>query len=512
MLPQALLLMALLNTNVASTSNIITALPGFPGNLPFKLETGYVGVGNMDDVHLFYYFIESEGSPEYDPLVLWLTGGPGCSAFSGLIYENLGPLSFDYANSIGNKPQFKLNPYSWTKVANIIFLDAPVGTGFSYAKTWRGYANMSDTLSAAQTYEFLRKWLMDHPKFFNNQLYVAGDSYSGIVVPIIVQKISDGKLLTITTSGIVLPLYIRPLINSVSHAYEVLVCSCFVCFLCVGNHDDNVPPINIKGYVLGNPVTDLDKDGDSRILFAYLKALISDELYQSLETNCNGEYINVDPNNALCMDDLEIYNECTEDIRSVQILEPSCTLTSPKSMGSIWKPDHHSDRDSKNILLTSSGLPRPWCREYNYILSEIWANDKTVQDALHVREGSIEEWVRCNYSLQHSYIKDVSSSLVYHENLIKKGYRVLIYSGDYDMFIPYVGTFAWIESLNLTVDSRWRPWFVSGQIAGYSVQYSHITNYKLTFTTIKGAGHTAPEYKPEECLAMISRWFAYYPL
>ncbi|XP_070678467.1 serine carboxypeptidase-like 18 isoform X2 [Malus domestica] len=400
------------------------------------------------------------------------TSSPPYPAFPVTSPSNLklGPLSFDYANSIGNKPQFKLNPYSWTKVANIIFLDAPVGTGFSYAKTWRGYANMSDTLSAAQTYEFLRKWLMDHPKFFNNQLYVAGDSYSGIVVPIIVQKISDG------------------------------------------NHDDNVPPINIKGYVLGNPVTDVDKDGDSRILFAYLKALISDELYQSLETNCNGEYINVDPNNALCMDDLEIYNECTEDIRSVQILEPSCTLTSPKSMGSIWKPDHHSDRDSKNILLTSSGLPRPWCREYNYILSEIWANDKTVQDALHVREGSIEEWVRCNYSLQHSYIKDVSSSLVYHENLIKKGYRVLIYSGDYDMFIPYVGTFAWIESLNLTVDSRWRPWFVSGQIAGYSVQYSHITNYKLTFTTIKGAGHTAPEYKPEECLAMIYRWFAYYPL
>ena len=84
---------------------------------------------------------------------------------------------------------------------------------------------MNDTLSAAQTYEFLRKvriylatnmvnvfinlseniqgfsyirvlvqWLMDHPKFSNNPLYIAGDSYSGIVVPIIVQEISDGKL------------------------------------------------------------------------------------------------------------------------------------------------------------------------------------------------------------------------------------------------------------------------------------------------------------------------------
>jgi serine carboxypeptidase-like clade 1 len=42
------------------------------------------------------------------------------------------------------------------QIANIIFVDAPVGTGFSYSTTWEGY-QVSDTLSAAETYEFLRK-------------------------------------------------------------------------------------------------------------------------------------------------------------------------------------------------------------------------------------------------------------------------------------------------------------------------------------------------------------------
>ena len=42
------------------------------------------------------------------------------------------------------------------QIANVIFVDAPVGTGFSYSTTMEGY-DVSDTLSAAQTYEFLRK-------------------------------------------------------------------------------------------------------------------------------------------------------------------------------------------------------------------------------------------------------------------------------------------------------------------------------------------------------------------
>ncbi|KAL6270451.1 hypothetical protein ACE6H2_027362 [Prunus campanulata] len=264
MLPLALVLF-LLNCHIVSSASTIKTLPGFSGELPFELETGYLGVGDSEDVQLFYYFVESERNPKEDPLVLWLTGGPGCSSFSGLALKLF-------------------------QLGNIIFLDQPVGTGFSYAKSSQGYMT-GDALSAAQTYEFLRKWITGHPQFLKNPLYIGGDSYSGNTVPIITQEISNGKLLLWTKM-----------------------------------FSDN-------GYILGNPFTDPTYDVNSRIKFAHNMALISDALYESTKTNCKGEYVQVDPSNAPCVENLQ---EVTQ--------------------------------------------------AYNYLFSFIWANDKTVQNALHVRE------------------------------------------------------------------------------------------------------------------------------
>lgn len=46
-----------------------------------------MGVGEVSEFQLFYYFVKSERSPEKDPVILWLTGGPGCSALSGFMFE-----------------------------------------------------------------------------------------------------------------------------------------------------------------------------------------------------------------------------------------------------------------------------------------------------------------------------------------------------------------------------------------------------------------------------------------
>ncbi|MCD9643747.1 Carboxypeptidase [Datura stramonium] len=174
----------------APIHSTVEFLPGFEGRLPFHLETGYVGVGKEEEKQLFYYFIKSESDPENDPLILWLTGGPGCSSFNGVVYE-IGPLYYKQKKYNGSLPTLGVTPNSWTKVANIIFLEQPVNTGFSYGTTPEAM-NVTDVDACRHIYEFLLKWLVDHPEFSSNNFYMAGDSYSGIIVPRVVQLISDG--------------------------------------------------------------------------------------------------------------------------------------------------------------------------------------------------------------------------------------------------------------------------------------------------------------------------------
>ncbi|KAD3338559.1 hypothetical protein E3N88_34080 [Mikania micrantha] len=434
----------------------------------------YIGVGENEAVQLFYYFVESERNPKEDPLIIWLAGGPGCSTIFAFIYE-IGPLHFQYGSYINGVPELQVDPNSWTQVANVIFLDAPTLTGYSYAID-SNFARASDTTSAANTLEFIRKFIKNHPKFSKNPFYVTGISYSGTVVPMITEAIYKGM-----------------------HSLEL------------------ISDMHFCGYMLGNPLTDKKGDVNSRLEYAYRMGLIPNRLFETTRRHCRGDYADANPANLRCMSDIDEVNKRLAGINVLHILDPNCNQ--PTNFVNAENPTGREKRsfvdvNSMQMVYTKYSVNDTTCSSDGKQYSNIWANDKSVMKALGVREGTIKEWTQCNSNMSFRYgansmplyETNVPSSVLYHRKLTKRNCRGLVFSGDYDLLIPHSGTLNWINSLNLVVtDSDWEAWYFGNQVAGYKTTFAR-KNYSLVFATIKGAGHLAPEYKRAECFEMAKRW------
>ncbi|KAL1814004.1 hypothetical protein ACET3Z_024069 [Daucus carota] len=441
-------------------SPLIKFLPGFPGPLPFRFQTGYVGVDESEDVQLFYYFVESQRNPREDPLLLWLTGGPGCSSFCGFAL-GIGPLYFEEVVYNGTLPTLFMNPNRWTKVASVIFLDFPVGTGFSYGRT--PFASGStDDQACAQAAQFLRKWFVSHPEFLSNPFYVAGDSYAGMFIPVITQIISNG------------------------------------------NQAGLKPAINLKGYIAGNPAT-FPAQLNFTIPFSHGMGLISDELFESLRRSCGFDDQKPDPDSAECSLSLEAFEQCTAGLNEHHILWKNC------DDGDAQRHLHRSLSGEKRAvtdIIGETSLLEPGCPVDAIALTlfKYWFNDMKVQEALHIRKGTVGTWERCSTDLSFEIL--ISDVRPYHANLSTRGYRSLIYSGDHDPQVPFLSTQAWIRDLNYSIIDDWRPWILEGQYSGYTRTYSN----KMTFATLKGGSHTPTSNRPAECYAMFERWISEKPL
>ncbi|CAN6864636.1 unnamed protein product [Brassica oleracea] len=337
----------------ANSGSIVKYLPGFEGPLPFELETGYIRVGEAEQVQLFYYFIKSERNPKEDPLLLWLTGGPGCSAVSALLFEN-GPVKFRVEGYNGGTPTLLSTTYSWTQIASIIYLDQPVGTGFSYSKT-QLLDTPSDSGEAKRIHEFLLKWLAKHEKFISNPFYVTGNSYAGKVIPATVQEISKGNDLGFK------------------------------------------PQINLQGYVIGNPTTDQEFDYNHRVPFAHGMALISDELYESLKKTCNGNYEKVDPGNIECLQFVEEYHEVYSELQaSMWANDESVRKALHVAKGSIGKWIRCSSEDKPYNKDIKSSVPYHLNNSIKGYPSLIFSGDHDMT----IPFTATQTWIRSlNYSI-----------------------------------------------------------------------------------------------------------------
>ncbi|KAK9807139.1 hypothetical protein WJX73_009932 [Symbiochloris irregularis] len=255
---------------------------------------GYINVPGTEK-ELYYLLVTSENDPATDPIALWLNGGPGCSSMGGGYIEENGPFLYQPYPATGsflyNNITLTVNPYSWSKVANMLYLDSPAGVGLSYSTDPAEYTT-NDHQATQDAYEALLRWLEMYPAFQNHDFYLTGESYAGVYIPLISSHILDG--------------------------------------IAAGRE----PELNFKGYAIGNPSTDGSTNWDLNGLYQGFHIISMDMLNTMNEYECpysadNFNASNRNEGNAtagldvpLCNDMLNQLNNNVQDIFPYDITKP----------------------------------------------------------------------------------------------------------------------------------------------------------------------------------------------
>ncbi|XP_030372286.1 retinoid-inducible serine carboxypeptidase-like [Scaptodrosophila lebanonensis] len=146
---------------------------GRAGYGPGEQDWGYVDV--RTGAHMFYwlyYTTANVSTYTTRPLAIWLQGGPGASSTGYGNFEELGPLDLygDYRN------------WTWVKDMNVLFIDNPVGSGFSYVDNTAFYTATNREI-ALDLVEFMKGFYALHPEFETVPLHIFCESYGGKMAP-----------------------------------------------------------------------------------------------------------------------------------------------------------------------------------------------------------------------------------------------------------------------------------------------------------------------------------------
>jgi len=490
MAPLSLLLAFTAITEVSSKpkEHQILKLPGWDAPLPSEVYAGYIPAGNDTqdgtDYEMFehYMFIESEGDPSSDPLVVWTNGGPGASSFFGLFVE-LGPFILD-DDSLKTKeynqtgiPTLWRNEFSWTKAASILILNSPPPVGFSYCNPagpsgdGTSCGSWNDSRTAKHNYAFLQNWFKSFPEYRKNDFYITGESYAGIYVPTLAREIIE-----------------------------------------------NENAINLKGWAvgdgcLGNDILcgsgkDAWKGPYFTIEFMHGHGQFSDKTYEAIMSVCSKDELIYGVTEKACSDLIDrmhqelggyysynLYDECwyENDLMLKETLAGSRSYWGPPRLTST-----SAAGDGKGFKAGLNDYP---CGGPGALKK--WMGHSAVKTALHVPQDAFffsgDNGAGFVYNLTEPNL-----SSFYKTTAEKSAYRVLIYNGDTD---PGLNSFVmqnWTRALGLKEVEGWRPWTLDGRqrMGGY------VTRYEGNFDTltIRGSGHMVPEFKPRAALEFLSRW------
>ncbi|EIN09424.1 carboxypeptidase Y [Punctularia strigosozonata HHB-11173 SS5] len=401
--------------------------------------TAYTGYIDVEARHLWFWLTESDNNPSNDPVVFWTNGGPGASS-SLALYGEFGPCR------VLNENTTVPHPYAWNRNASVIYIDQPIGVGFSYADHGE---YVSTTEEAAVDAAAFIAILFEHfTQFKDVPFHMAGESYGGRYIPLFAAELYDQNTRLAAASGI--------------------------------------KPVNITSVIIGNGLVDTHSQFQA--------------LYDFQCTSVGKTVLDI----STCVRMKQVLARCKKWQTAAcieQFEHMNCQAASDFCLDEFMQPYVAQNRNPYDI--TQLCEVDDWCYKiskdiYFYLLrSDVQANLGTDVDFSNGNQLATRFHADGDFFHEnHDYVAA----------LLHRGIKALVYVGTYDFVCNWVGVEQWTLKMEWVGQGGFakqslRPWTVNGHPAGKTRSYGG-----LTYATVEAAGHLVPYDKPKESLEMLNRW------
>lgn len=432
--------------DLTASDYYVHSLPGQPDGPLLKMYAGHIEVDHEHNGNLFFWLYENRHIANKQRTVIWLNGGPGCSSMDGALME-LGPYRVKEDGTL------RYNEGSWDEFANLLFVDNPVGTGFSYTNT-DGYISELQQM-ADEFLTFMEKWFTLFPQFEIDDLYFAGESYAGQHIPYIAKAVMDRN---------------AKLTGAQRHW-------------------------NLKGLLIGNGWISPVEQYLSYMPFAYAEGLIqggsdSARNVEQAQLECLTELGKPESLDKIDINRCEtvlnvILSETKQDKKCFNMYDIRLKDAYP-SCGMNWPPD----------LTTVT----PYLRRADVI------------EAIHINPDKRTGWTECSGAVSSKFRARVSKpSVQLLPGILESGIPIVLFSGAKDLICNHLGTEDFINKMQWSGGTgfeispgTWAPkrdWTFEGEAAGI---YQEARN--LTYVLFYNSSHMVPFDYPRRTRDMLDRF------
>jgi cathepsin A (carboxypeptidase C) len=360
------------------------------------MYSGYADVTATKKLH--YVLITSQNSMQNDPLQIWFNGGPGCSSMMGIFQEH-GPFVVDDGTNY-----LVSNMWSWNKKANMLYIEMPGGVGFSTCDHDAGECVFTDKTTTDDNIVALVNWFKKYDDFKKNKLFISGESYAGVYVPWAAKGMLD---------------------------YNTQV-----------KDPTKEFTFNLKGYIVGNAVTNWDLDCDKAyVTMGFWHGLYGKELKDKMEAG-KCDYGNMEFMPAINAECMGYYNEfltLTQKVNTYDVFR-KCYTNTDDPVSFLYAEDnfgmakvgnqiktyrkyyttadytpflyHHEVQEARKMVADI-----PPCVYGSYVVD--YLNKYEVRTALHIPDD-VQAWGYCTDNPLWNYASGKNASYSIYEEMLTK--------------------------------------------------------------------------------------------